>query len=45
MDYLSFKSALGLLLESKKELKGLLDRGKVTQEQYDEILDSLPEKL
>jgi hypothetical protein len=32
-------------LESKKELKGLLDRGKVTQEQYDEILDSLPEKL
>jgi hypothetical protein len=45
MDYLSFKSALSLLLESKKELKGLLDRGKVTQEQYDEILDSLPEKL
>jgi hypothetical protein len=45
MDFLSFKSALSLLLESKKELKGLLDRGKVTQEQYDEILDSLPEKL
>jgi hypothetical protein len=45
MDYLSFKSALSLLLESKKELKYLLDRGKVNQEQYDEILDSLPEKL
>jgi hypothetical protein len=45
MDFLSFKSALSLLLESKKELKGLLDRGKVNQEQYDEILDSLPEKL
>jgi hypothetical protein len=45
MDYLSFKSALSLLLESKKELKSLLDRGKVTQEQYDEILNSLPEKL
>jgi hypothetical protein len=45
MDYLSFKSALALLLESKKELKSLLDRGKVTQEQYDEILSLLPEKL
>jgi hypothetical protein len=45
MDYLSFKSALSLLLESKKELKSLLDRGKVNQAQYDEILSSLPEKL
>jgi hypothetical protein len=45
MDYLSFKSALYLLLESKKELKSLLDRGKVNRVQYDEILDSLPEKL
>jgi hypothetical protein len=45
MDYLSFKSALYLLLESKKELKSLLDRGKVTQEQYDDILNSLPKKL
>jgi hypothetical protein len=45
MDYLSFKSALFLLLESKKELKYLLDRGKVNQEQYDDILNSLPEKL
>jgi hypothetical protein len=45
MDYLSFKSALSLLLESKKELKYLLDRGKVNQEQYDDILNSLPKKL
>jgi hypothetical protein len=45
MDYLSFKSALSSLLESEKELKSLVDRGKVTQEQYDDILDSLPEKL
>jgi hypothetical protein len=45
MDFLSFKSALSLLLESKKELKSLIDRDKVTQAQYDEILDSLPEKL
>jgi RNA binding exosome subunit len=45
MDYLSFKSALSLLLESKKELKSLLDRGKVTQEQHDKILNSLPKKL
>jgi hypothetical protein len=42
MDFLSFKSALSLLLESKKELKSLLDRGKVTQEQHDKILNSLP---
>jgi hypothetical protein len=34
MDYLSFKSALYLLLESKKELKSLLDRGKVNRAQY-----------
>jgi hypothetical protein len=45
MNYLSFKSALASLLESKKELKSLLDRGKVNKEQYDEILISLPEKL
>jgi hypothetical protein len=45
MDYLSFKSALSLLLESKKELKSLVDIGKVSQSQYDEILSSLPEKL
>jgi hypothetical protein len=45
MDFLSFKSALSLLLESKKELKSLLDRGKVNREQYDDIIESLPEKL
>jgi hypothetical protein len=45
MDYLSFRLSILSLLESKKELKGLLDRGKVTQEQYDDILDSLPKKL